>query len=101
MLLQILGIDDPLDAFAVHGACGAWGVLAAGLFDWGKGFDYAHGWNGFDCVTAKSGGCKSGAGGEIIAANIVEVVAIASWVAILSLAVFFPLKMAGLLVAPD
>jgi len=27
-----LKIDDPLDAFPVHGVCGAWGVIAAGLF---------------------------------------------------------------------
>ena len=26
------GIDDAVDAFAVHGACGMWGVVAASLF---------------------------------------------------------------------
>jgi Amt family ammonium transporter len=50
-LLIKLQIDDPLDAFPIHGACGIWGVLAAALFDWGNGFDFAHGWNGFSCVT--------------------------------------------------
>ena len=39
MLLQKLKIDDPVDAAPVHGFCGIWGVLACGLFDWGKGFD--------------------------------------------------------------
>ena len=28
-----LHIDDPLDAFPIHGACDAWAVLAVGLFD--------------------------------------------------------------------
>jgi class 3 adenylate cyclase len=27
-----LGIDDPATAFALHGGCGMWGLLAAGLF---------------------------------------------------------------------
>jgi Amt family ammonium transporter len=32
-LLQRLSIDDPVEAFAVHGAGGIWGVLAVSLFD--------------------------------------------------------------------
>ena len=31
-LLKKLRIDDPLDAFSVHGACGIWGVIATGFF---------------------------------------------------------------------
>ena len=32
-ILMKLRIDDPLDAFAIHGAAGAWGVLAVSIFD--------------------------------------------------------------------
>jgi len=38
-----LRIDDPVGAFAVHGANGAWGVLSIGLFANGK---YGAAWNG-------------------------------------------------------
>ncbi|MBI5015878.1 MAG: ammonium transporter [Deltaproteobacteria bacterium] len=33
-----IGVDDPVGAVSVHGVCGAWGTLAAGLFN-AKGFD--------------------------------------------------------------
>jgi Amt family ammonium transporter len=36
-------IDDPVGAISVHGANGAWGVLAVGLFSDGT---YGQGWNG-------------------------------------------------------
>eukprot|EP01060_Flectonema_neradi_P033896 TRINITY_DN57_c0_g1_i2.p1 TRINITY_DN57_c0_g1~~TRINITY_DN57_c0_g1_i2.p1 ORF type:complete len:538 (+),score=138.17 TRINITY_DN57_c0_g1_i2:50-1663(+) len=31
-MLKGLEIDDPLDAFPVHGACGIWGVISVGIF---------------------------------------------------------------------
>ena len=36
------GIDDPVGAISVHGVCGAWGVLAVGLFSDGS---YGGDWN--------------------------------------------------------
>merc|ERR1719335_1055710 len=54
-LLQKLKIDDPLDAFAVHGAAGIWGTIAAALFDFGAGMDKHHGWSGWSSVIYSEG----------------------------------------------
>jgi ammonium transporter, Amt family len=32
IMFENIGIDDPVGAISVHGVCGAWGTLAAGLF---------------------------------------------------------------------
>jgi Amt family ammonium transporter len=49
---KVLKVDDPVGAVAVHGICGAWGVIAVGLFAatdlegfWKKGLFYG---GGFD-----------------------------------------------------
>ena len=77
-------IDDPLDAFAVHGACGFWGVFAVGLF---SAPAYAYG---------SGPGLFYGEGKALGAACIclgLEIV----WVVVLSALMFLPLKLAGLL----
>jgi len=99
--LKKLRIDDPLDAFPVHGVCGAWGVLAAGLFDWGKGFDHVHAWSGFDCMRDDDGDCLKGVGGQLLAANIVEIIAITAWVVTCSTILFVSLRLLGFLRASD
>jgi len=49
---KVLHIDDPVGAVSVHGVCGAWGTLAAGLFaqeSYGglKGLFFGGGWSQF------------------------------------------------------
>ena len=45
-VMDKLEIDDPLDAFQVHGVCGFYGCLCAALFekDVGVFYDQAKGW---------------------------------------------------------
>jgi Amt family ammonium transporter len=40
---HILRVDDPVGAVSVHGVCGAWGTLAAGLFNMNTGLFYGGG----------------------------------------------------------
>eukprot|EP00490_Sorites_sp_Unknown_P000494 CAMPEP_0114664548 /NCGR_PEP_ID=MMETSP0191-20121206/29017_1 /TAXON_ID=126664 /ORGANISM="Sorites sp." /LENGTH=527 /DNA_ID=CAMNT_0001906999 /DNA_START=42 /DNA_END=1625 /DNA_ORIENTATION=+ len=96
MLLQKLHIDDPVDASPVHGFCGAWGVIAAGLFDWGRGIDHFHGWSGFGCME-NDDGCRTGIGGPAIGAQFIMVLMIILWSGSLASISFFILKVTGLL----
>mmetsp|Transcript_34142 Transcript_34142/g.105035 ORF Transcript_34142/g.105035 Transcript_34142/m.105035 type:complete len:543 (-) Transcript_34142:61-1689(-) len=105
-LLKKVKIDDPLDAFPVHGACGAWGVFAAALFDWGKSFKTVHAWQAFRCIRDENdvncAGLADGLGKKLIAANCLEILSIVGWVGGLSVVIFLPLKLLKFLVAtPD
>jgi len=100
LLLKLLKIDDPLDAFPVHGACGAWGALAAVLFDWGKGMDYFNGWSGFTC-TEGADGCYKDGWMSAFGAQVVGILCIASWVAVWSTIILLPLRLLGFLRASE
>ncbi|CAE7199339.1 unnamed protein product [Symbiodinium sp. CCMP2456] len=96
MSLQRLQIDDPVDASAVHGACGVWGAMAAVIFDWGEGFSYFHGSSGFQCV-GDAGICETGLVAKALAAQLIFVTAVLSWVLSLSTIVLLLLALSGFL----
>jgi ammonium transporter, Amt family len=65
-------VDDPCGAISVHGVCGAWGVLALGIFADGT---YGAGWNGID------GGVKGILYGDVsqLIAQVVDVAVNFAW----------------------
>jgi len=96
-------IDDPLDAFAVHGACGAWGMLAVGIFA-AKEYSYAPaegspqrlGDDGSD-LGADAGLFMEGTRGVLFGTQLSACFIMISWVCTLSGAMFFALNKLGLL----
>lgn len=45
LMFDMIKVDDPVGAISVHGVCGAWGTLAAGLFNLESGLFYGHGFD--------------------------------------------------------
>ncbi len=87
-----LKIDDPVGAFAVHGACGIWGTLAIGLFA-----KYDDAFLGRD-----DAGLFYGGGLDQIAVQAVLVVIVAAWTIVTGFIVFGALKRSmGLRVSPE
>jgi Amt family ammonium transporter len=94
-LLLKLKIDDPLEAFPVHGACGAWGVIAVGLFaDQGLIGSYMGAETKAD---QKIYGALLGGGGKLLGNQILGIVVITLWVGTTIGGLFFALKTAGML----
>lgn len=89
-LLQRLHIDDVVEAFPVHGACGLWGVLAAGLFTTEDNYRraYASVYSDNGDRAEHCAGVFYGGGGSQLAANIVQCLVLIAWVGVISLIVF-------------
>lgn len=85
LVLHRLKVDDTVDAFAVHGVGGLWGVVAASLF----ATDEYGGRNGLFYGEA-----------ELLGAAAVGTLAIVAWSVALSLLLFFGLSKAGRLRIP-
>jgi len=85
-LLKKLKIDDVVDAFPVHGACGIWGVLAVGLF--GNEED-GQGGNGLFY------------GGDQLRVQVMAVIMILLWVGGSSIVILAPLRVVGFLRLSD
>jgi len=96
LLIYKLHVDDPLDAFAVHGACGFWGVIAAAFFA-APPFAYSGRVAETDCPEECAGkgsfygcGCLLGAAVTFLAANI-------AWTGCIATCLFLTLKRFDLL----
>jgi Amt family ammonium transporter len=77
---NVLKVDDPVGAVAVHGVCGAFGTLCVGLFArqdvegfWKQGLFF-------------------GGGADQLVSQIIGIVAVAAWVSLTSLLLFTILK---------
>jgi len=81
MLLRRAKVDDVVDAFPVHGACGIWGLLALGFFG----------------NPDETGGNGAFYGGDQISIQIFAVFMIVMWVTPLSIAIMLPLRLLGAL----
>merc|ERR1712187_789795 len=81
-LMRRLKVDDVVDAVAVHGACGLWGLLALGLFG---NPDEGIGGNGVFY------------GGDQLGTQLFAGFLIIIWVGALSALIFLPLRLLGML----
>ena len=83
-ILQILYIDDPIEASSVHGFCGMWGLIAVGLFSKTNGVFSSDALNK----------------GEFFGWQLVGLIAISAWAFILSGLYFILMKCLGLYRVP-
>lgn len=87
-LLLKLKIDDPLNAWPVHGACGVWGCLSVGIFATQRNIERAYGFGNTESPVRN---------GRQFAVQLAGILVIVLWTVLNCGALFFALKMAGIL----
>lgn len=98
-VLRVMKVDDPLDAIAVHGFCGMWGLLAAATFADKKLMSLSYGELDGE---RRAFGWIMGGDGKLLVAAIVGIIVIFVWVMGHMLPFFFLMKFLGLLrVSPE
>jgi Amt family ammonium transporter len=91
-------VDDVIDAIPVHGFCGIYGVLAAGLFATPHNYGMAY----YSARADECAGIFYGGSGAMLSAQLVFILANLCWTSACSIVVFGGLKGVGLLrVAAD
>jgi Amt family ammonium transporter len=88
--VERIRIDDPVGAFAVHGACGIWGTLAIGLFGQ-PGLTFAPA--GVDIATRA--GLLMGGGGTLLGVQFIGSLATVVFTGVFAFVMFGALKMIG------
>ena len=98
-VLQHFKVDDVVDAFAVHGACGTWGVIAAGLFTTENNYRkaYASTYSDGSDRALHCAGVFYGGSGSLLGANIVLILMLILWVGGIAFIIFGSAKYFGIL----
>jgi len=85
LVASVLRVDDVVDAFAVHGACGLWSLIAAGSF--------ADGEDSISGTTVR--GALHGGGGTLLVAELLAACCIVAWSVLLATVTFGLLQHRG------
>ncbi|XP_047308711.1 ammonium transporter 1 member 1-like [Impatiens glandulifera] len=89
-LAERFKFDDPLEAAQLHGGCGTWGVLFTALFASEKYVGEIYG-------EGRPYGLFMGGGGRLLAAHVIQILAIIGWVSVTMGPLFLILKKLNLL----
>lgn len=87
------GVDDVVDAIAVHGWCGIWGCIATGLFSRQEEMNEVYGLNKIGLFM----GDGPANDGSILGANLTLVVMVVAWTSAFMAPFFYICKFAGII----